>query len=469
MKVRLFPIMLTFFLAIGSNSFASSKTPAISIQSNVPDNPAVLDYGITSKEKAVFFPLGTIPTGYLVYSYTYGHFQPACEVSNLGDKVDSSLVLKVYLFGFFANGDSVLLHSQSEQLPIIQPGDSLWIEFDSLQIIDQNKGFKKVVLVYEVITSTSDDHPENNKLSGSIDLEIVSVSKSAWDYSTNGPKHTSCMKITDGSTIEKSVFTAFYIPERPSFWYLENLLAYLKVEIGDISDVNLEIYLFKWDDVDGDGKVEFSEIEILSFENVYTDNTLKKEYFLKVRMTDFNTGDLLRINGPIVLMAGIKAQTNKDIFIGIDESINYAGILKADSMKGQLLLEHLPSFVIDQLFSGRINNNGNKSGLSIALEFCCTGGSSEDNTKKEPVLISTLVVGDQLEVSLETEAVLKPKQLLLFNSNGVNIGLMDLGQNSPYQWTMDISQFQNGIYIIKVITDIGEFNKKVWIPAMSGK
>lgn len=464
MKVRLFPIMLTFFLVIGTNSFASSKTPPISIQSNVPDNPAVLDYGITSKEKAVFFPLGTIPTRYLLFGYPFSRIQPACEVANLGNLVDSFLVLKVNLFGLFSNGDSILLHSLIKQLPIILPGDSLWIELDSLQIIDQYKGFNKVAVVYEVVTSISDGNPANNKISADIDIELVFLSKSGWNPSTNGPKHTSCMKITDGSTIEKSVFTAFYIPEQHNFWYLENLLAYLKVEIGDISDVHLEIYLFKWDDVDGDGKVEISEIEILSFENVYTDNTLNKEYFLKVRMTDFNTGDLLRINGPIVLMAGIKAQTNKDIFIGIDESINYAGILKADSMKGQLLLEHLPSFVIDQLFSGRINNNGNKSGLSIALEFCCTGGSSEDKTKKEPVLISTLVVGDQLEVSLETEAVLKPKQLLLFNSNGVNIGLMDLGQNSPSQWKMDISQLPPGIYFIKVITDIGDFNKKVWIP-----
>lgn len=466
MKVRVCPIMVALVLFHGSNSFAFSNTPPASTLANEFVSPAKLDYGFTSKEKAVFFPLGTVPTGYLLFSYPYSRFQPACEVANLGDLVDSSLVLKVYLFGLFSNGDSMLLHSRSEQLPIILPGDSLWIELDTLQIVDRYKGFNKVVAVYELVTSNSDDHPANNKISAGMDIESVFLSKAGWDPSTNGPKHTSAIKILDVNTWEKAVFTAFYIPDKPSFWYLENLLTYLKVEMGDISDVQLEIYLLKWDDVDGDGEVDFSEIEIFSVENVYTDITQKKEYYLKVRMTDFQTGDLLRINGPIVLIAGIIAKTHKDIFIGIDESTNYGGILKADSLNGQIPLEHFPNFSFDQIINGKLNHLGNNSGLSIALEFCCTGGSSEDNTKKEPVLISTLVAGDHLEVRLETEAILKPKQILLFNSKGVHIGSKDLEQNSPYQWTMDISPLAHGIYFIKVITDIGEFNKKVWIPPM---
>ena len=276
-----------------------------------------LDLGIETG--TVLFPgYSTIP-GHQVESAGNLTFIPGASVTNNGSTDGSNVFVEATISHDNGGGASEVYN---------EAGTVATIEADSSELIvlsdfdPSATGEGRYDFTYSITSDVEDDVPFDNDFSASFNVSNNVYAKARWDEANNRPQRTNGFTIAGGGPIE--MLTGFEFPNGTNL-KVDSVIFHVSTNNASLANTAITVYLYNWDDVDGDGNFAEGEVEIAAFGFYEFDvTTTVTEQWVTLEIEDFFTGDLgyaVPADGAR-LIVGTRYEGVDLVFFGFDEGVD---------------------------------------------------------------------------------------------------------------------------------------------------
>ena len=276
-----------------------------------------LDLGVETG--TVLFPgYSTIP-GHQVETAGNITFIPGASVTNNGS-TDGSNVFVEATITHDNGGGATEVYNEAGTVAAIQSDSSELIVLSDFDPSATGEG--RYDFSYSVTSDVEDDVPFDNDFSASFNVSNNVYAKARWDEANNRPMRTNGFTIAGGGPIE--MLTGFEFPNGTNL-KVDSVIFHVSTNNASLANTAITVYLYNWDDVDGDGNYAEGEVEIAAFGFYEFDvTTTVTEQWITLEIEDFFSGDL----GYVVpadgarLIVGTRYEGVDLVFFGFDEGVD---------------------------------------------------------------------------------------------------------------------------------------------------
>lgn len=265
------------------------------------------------------------------------------------------------------------------------------------------------------------------------------------------------------------------------FYHIEtNNYALGSISLGianpeDLAGQNVEVWLYEWNDTNGDQVAQDTERTRKAFNIIAIDGTEEAPYYSEIQLVDFQSGDFTPVfleagKNYLAMMQFLSPNAETNLFLQVSDAIDYSAQVFLNSSEdnnglgvGEPRFSSVLGIPQDGSFAIGIDYtmttfNGGYTVPQIQMSIQDITNTNDLLTKEEFNLeIFPNPANHQITCTFDTDIELKGGFTQIVDVNGKVLQRTDIDKNSSLdnKLTFDISRFSNGTYYLSIFTDRG--------------
>jgi len=275
------------------------------------------DLGMTT-ETVVAPGYSTYPANQLEAAGNF-EFTPGAGIVNNGSNDAASPVITAKINHDAGSGGSEIYSESVNDLTIVSGDTSVY----TLAPFDPSAtGKGTYTYEYNVKSDNNDEVEYDNTFSNTLEVSDNVICKARWDKENNRPMRTNGFTIAGGGSIE--MLSGFEFPHSTNL-RLDSVLFHVSTQALSLADMEISVFLYKWDDANDDGGYSADEVQIAGFAvHKFGAGETETEAWVTVEIENFNDpgfGVPIPEDGARYVV-GTQYQGVESVFFGFDEGVD---------------------------------------------------------------------------------------------------------------------------------------------------
>lgn len=410
-------------------------------------------------DSLVFPPYGTVPSSQMDQSGDFV-FTPGGVVVNKGTEGASNVNLSATIdySGSEVYNESTALGNMDSNV------DSTVL----LPAFEPSSGEGVYEFTYSVAGDSTDQADFDNTFTSNFTVSDNVYCKGRWDAANNRPVQTNAYTIAGGGNIE--MLTPFEFPSGDGYM-IDSVQFYVSTSSPTLAGVSIFLYVYLWEDADGDGGVVAEEVSLAAFGVHEFDNTVTETgTWVTAPIEDLFTaqpGYVIPGDGARIWV-GTRYEGSELVFFGFDEGYDLYQYLDKVTTPGGTFNDAQRPYLQTQTFGpagadfddvGFFTDTWVVSATALHLDEVV---SNNDLTASEATI--------NVYPNPSTDYVILDIELAKLNNRFLSYEIVDMMGRSIYrkalkdvsqnQHKFDVSHLASGTYEIIIKADDGITNKR---------
>lgn len=421
----------------------------------------------TDLKNIVNAPNGVVPASQVDGSGDY-LFSPGAIITNTGLNPMTNVGIGAKVEHTGSNGIKTTVYENSEAGADLLSDSAAFFVLTDYDAGAQGEGLYEVT--YTVTSGDTDEYLVDNTLSTSFVLSDNVYCKSRWDFANNRPATTNYgYTVAGGGNVE---FITGYHVKNGVGNSLDSVTFHLFTNPGSLEGTRTTVYIYEWDDLDGDGGYNNDELRIVGF-NFVDYPAGSTSVWTTLPILDFSDPDfkegLTIPRDDIKYLVGLRFEGSITAYFSFDQNYDLGPLLSVLDNKGTLSTLDFPYYVVSSWDPSSLLPNVDDGGLFTGVRFTISSALYIN-----PVNSSTTQILTENEVKLNlfpnpVSDVLSAKVDLVKAGQFLEYSITDASGKKIFEVrsknlqndlaTFRVSSLPAGSYHFTVRTDYGIYSK----------
>lgn len=402
-------------------------------------------------------PMGVVPASQIEEIY----ITSGAQVTNLGNDAATNVTVEAAILFTPEGGSASEVFSGSASVPLIEPDSSAVIVVDDYLLTDEIGYYQ---MTYNIYADAVDEIPNDNAFDTDFYVSENVFCKGGWDVANNRPKTTNAYTISGGGNIE--FLAPFRFPNGAGL-RADSMKFYVSSN-ANLQGADLSVYLYKWEDLNGDATSTNDEISIVGLQTVAIADSVTNAWVTTeiVNFATFETG--YEISDGEILMAGVRYKGSNSTFFGFDEDMDYTQFLNYQTAQGITINDADLPYIGVNAFQGTpemadITNGflfgGVRGAVATALILSETTISTANTDHQVGLDVFPNPASSEITAEILLEQAAREVEYRILDAQGRLLKTLQKEDITTDRVVFDVSDLTAGSYFFVVKSDKGTRSK----------